>query len=252
MTSNMKISLGLLLLLTLINPTQASPIIVMADESPPYMGSDLANKGFLPALFQEAMARKDISTETHIVPWARAIQSVTSGKSHVILGVFFTTKRTRFLVFSNPITFVETVLFSLKENKIHYQALKDLKPYKIGVVRGSSYGEGFDNAEFINKHQVVNETQNIDMLIYGRLDLFAGSIDVLWHTISHHAPHYLDKIKTLTPALSSRSLHIGFSKFSPGHNELLNSFNHSLATMIKDGTLNKLGKEHGVMINLKP
>lgn len=248
-TTNKAVPLGLLLLLTLINPSVAAPIIVMADESPPYMGTNLPNKGFLPALFKEAMARNNIPTQTHIVPWARAIQTVKSGKSQVILGVFFTTERTKFLAFSNPITFVETVLFSLKGNQIHYQTLEDLKQYKIGVVRGSSYGEAFDNAEFVNKHEVVNETQNIDMLIYERLDLFAGSVDVLWHTIGNHAPLYLDKIETLKPPLSSRSLHIGFSKFSSGYTELLTTFNNSLAAMIKDGSLKKLGNEHGVLIN---
>jgi len=223
----------------------------MGDESPPYMGESLPNKGFLPTLFFTAMARQGIQIQTNIVPWARAIQAVQSGQSQVILGLYFTQERSTYLAFSQPITFIETVLFSLKSRQIQYQSLIDLQPYKIGVVRGSSYGKDFDNADFISKYQVANESQNIDMLIWGRLDLFAGSIDVLWHMIGIQAPTSKHKIETLKPALSSRALHIGFSKLSPGFNNLLIKFNRGLASMTKDGSLEKLGKEHGVAINLK-
>ena len=197
------------------------------------------------------MARQNFQTQTQIVPWARAIQAVQSGQSQVILGVYFTQERSAYLAFSDPITFIETVLFSLKSRQIQYQSLNDLRPYLTGVVRGSSYGEDFDKADFIKKYPVANETQNIDMLIWGRLDLFAGSIDVLWHMIGKHAPDSMNKIRTLKPALSSRALHIGFSKLSPGFNELLITFNRELASMVKDGSLKKLGKEHGVAITLK-
>ena len=243
--------LGLLLVLILIKPALAEPIQVMGDESPPYMGRDLPNQGFLAAVVQEAMKRQGINSETSIVPWARAIKAVKTGQHPIILGVFFTQERTEYLAFSNPVHFNQTGLFSLKSNKIRYQNLEDLSPYKIGVVRGSSYGEQFDKASFLNKYEVIKDTQNTDMLLRGRLDLFAGSIDVQWYLIGLHAADGTDKIETLKPVLSSRALHIGFSKFHPGFKTLLKQFNAGLASMIKDGSLHKLGKKHGIAVQLQ-
>ena len=244
--------LGLLLVLIFIKPALANPVQIMGDESPPYMGKDLPNQGFLPAVVQEAMKRQGINSETSIVPWARAIKAVKTGQHPIILGVFFTQERTEYLAFSNPVHFNQTGLFSLKSNKIRYKKLEDLAPYKIGVVRGSSYGEQFDRATFLDKYEVIKDMQNADMLLRGRLDLFAGSIDVQWYLIGLHAPDGTNKIETLKPVLSSRALHIGFSKFHPGFERLLKQFNAGLASMIQDGSLHKLGKKHGIAVQLEP
>lgn len=245
-------TMGLWLLLSIVKPVLAETIQVMGDESPPYMGKSLANQGYLAAVVHEAMARQGIETQTSIVPWARAIQAVKIGKAPIILGVFFTQERTEFLAFSNPVHFNQTGIFSLKSRKIRYSKLQDLSRYKIGVVRGSSYGEQFDKANYLDKYEVVKDIQNANMLLRQRLDLFAGSIDVQWYLIDLHAPDGRDKIETLKPVLSSRALHIGFSRFYPGFERLLKQFNAGLASMIKDGSLHKLGKKHGIAVQLKP
>ena len=226
----------------------ADPLLVMADESPPYMGEGLRERGFLPALITEAMARQKTAIKIRVVPWARAIENVRLGKADAILGVYHTEERAVFLDYSEPVTVVRTVLFSLKANGIRYSSLEDLRPYSIGVVRGSSYGPGFDQADYLDKHEVSQEILNVRKLLKRRIDLFAGSADVLWYLIRTEMPEVQDDIEMLSPPLAGRQLYVGFSRKVAGHGDHRRRFNAGLSSMIADGTLKSLGEEHGVII----
>ncbi len=230
-----------------IAASHAENIIVMGDDSPPYMGRSLENYGFLPEVISTALSDSKYNIDIQIVPWARAILNAKSGSIDAILGVYFTEERDQYLLYSDPIIEVQTVLFSHPSDELKFSKLSDLSNYRIGIVRGSSYGSEFDNASFLKKEVATTELQNIRKLMLRRIDLIAGAKNVIYYLHSKKLDYPENTIIDLKPALDSRPLYIGFTKKRGKSNDIREKFNKALKAMNVDGRLNSIAKKHGIL-----
>ena len=215
---------------------------------PPYMGHRLIDKGFLPEILVEAFDQFGYTVTVEFRPWARALNDVKKGDKNILCGVYYTQEREEFLAYSQSVGQIQDVLFMKEGRNITYQQLTDLKPYKIGVLRGAAHGNKFDAADFLNKEEVTHYGQNIRKLLVDKIDLMAGPRDVLKFIIKRDYPLFIDKIKVVNPPLNMNKIYFGFSKKVAGYQELLKAFSRGLELIKKDCTYYYLAKKHGIKV----
>ena len=223
-------------------------ITAVTEPWPPFSGPRLRDKGFLPEVLVEAFDQFGYTVTVVFRPWARSLDDVKKGDKDILCGAYYTQERTKFLVYSQPIAEVQDVLFRKEGRNITYQQLTDLKPYKIGVVRGAAHGKEFDAADFLNKEEVTHSGQNIRKLLVDKIDLMAGPMDVIKFIIKRDYPQFIDKIVVVNPPLSTNKIYFGFSKKVEGYQELLKAFTKGLKLIKNDGTFYYLAKKHSIKV----
>jgi polar amino acid transport system substrate-binding protein len=247
----MALFIQVLLLPGAINTTllaSEKQITVAATLWPPYMGPRLIGKGFLPEILAESFRQVGHTVDVEFLPWAEALNNAKNGEKDILCGVYYTSEREEFLAYSPPIAEAQDVLFMKKGRNITYQQLTDLKPYKIGVLRGAAHGKEFDAAHFLNKEEVSNYGQNIRKILVDKIDLMAGPRDVINFIIKRDYPLFVDKIAIVNPPLSMNNIYFGFSKKVARHQALLKDFSRGLEIIKENGTFDLLAKKHGIKI----
>jgi len=223
-------------------------VTAVTEPWPPYMGPRLINNGFLPEVLVKAYERVGYEVSLQFLSWSDALNAVKNGDMTILCGAYYTPQRERFLAYSQPIAKAQDVLFKKVERDITYRRLTDLKPYKIGVVRGAAHGKDFDAADFLNKIRETHSGQNIRKLLVDKIDLMAGPRDVIKFIIKRDYPLFVDKIVEVPPPLSMNNIHFGFSKKVAEHQALLKAFSEGLKLLKNDGTFAYLAQKHGVNV----
>lgn len=174
--------LGISLLLALlfssfnVSAKPVTEIIVATYIEPPF--SDIINGEFVGENIDIAYALADIMNKKvrfAYCPAARCFSLMQNGRADMIIAVRKTVIREQFLDYlASPIKIQKQPLrFYIRAG--HAEPLTtydDLKPLRIGVLRGASYFDRFDHDTEINKIPLTNHKQLIDMLLKGRIDTF--------------------------------------------------------------------------------
>ncbi len=135
----------------------------------------------------------------------------------------------------------------MKHNNIRFKTLHDLKQYRIGVLKGAVHGKEFDEADYLNKNDVLNRELNIRKLQAGRIDLMAGPKDVVFHELQRDYPELVDEIRVLSPPIGKNDVYICVSKKRKGYKQLIESFNSKLSEVKADGTYERIMRKHGLV-----
>lgn len=111
------------------------------------------------------------------VPWKRALHMMAKGYADAIIHVGKNEEREKFAWFfhGNVISTVDNAFFVLRSRRGEFQYSGDfrqLQRYTIGMIRGYSYGEAFNQASRLQKDEGANnEQQLLAKLIYRRFDI---------------------------------------------------------------------------------
>ena len=215
----------------------------------PYYAEDLEDGGFITKVIVSAFNKMGYRVEVEFVPWARATHLVKTGAADGIYSIWFRKDRESWVAFSDPLYSNITMILKRKETSVVYKTLLDLTPYTIGIVRGYSYTERFNNATYLNKIYVTDNLQNIKLLKLKRLDLIL--IDQMVGSYLIHSEPELAGVEFewLEPPLESLQIHVGFSKKVKDYLSLVNTFNEGLMKIKADGTydaiVNKANSHYG-------
>lgn len=195
-------------------------------------------------LVREAAKLLDISVSFESYPWRRAVQKFQQGEADAITYMGKTTEREAFghFVDGNILSKASVGFFiqQANEGKFSFSGeLESLKPYIIGTVKGFSYHEGFDTADFLQKGEwATKEEKLITMLMKGRVSIAIGHVNDIYY----HAARLgvADEIMFLKPLLTEgRSHYIVFSK-PRRHGELAKRFADAMNTLRANGTYQEI------------
>lgn len=211
----------------------------------PYLGEALPSGGVSTEICREAFKRAGYATEIEFMDWNRALGLTESGDSDILVGCYNTKERAAVYAISDTIGMVNVVLFQRADDSITYQTMNDLKPYRVGAMRGNAYTPEFDDADYITKEYVDNMSINIKKLLFGRIDLIVGSRLVIEEYMRNNFPDKKEALRVVHPPLSSISLHIGVSRKREDFQEIVEAFDSALLSMKKDGTLKRINEKHG-------
>jgi len=180
--------------------------------------SDSENKGLLTEVAMSALAEVGIKTNYVSTSWNRAINSVESGKSDLLLGAhdqlgidvdFF---REYFI-------FDATIFAVRSDSDIEIKQASDLTKHKIGKVGEYGYDETGQWEPFILGHpdavnvtSIKGEEKLINLLLRERIDLAVLNRDVANYFIQNEG---IDSVRIIDPKFAVK-LYIGFNKSEKG------------------------------------
>jgi sorbitol/mannitol transport system substrate-binding protein len=231
-------------------------IHLATSEREPYIGVNLPNNGYVYELVSEAFKRVGYDVEISFYPWARAVRNVEKGQLHGLLPVYYDESLAGDLVFSDPFPGGKIGLLKKKTTKVIYtvepasnqtEALRSLRDYTFGVVRGSVNTPEFDAADFLKKDFVTTDMQNLLKLFKGRIDFVVIDKYTAADIMVNKLPHLIGQLEFMNPPLAEKSFHIAFSKNSPGYQQRLDDFNRGLQEVVNDKTLEKILYKHGLL-----
>lgn len=227
-------------------------LVIVAGELPPYV-SERREQSFLSDLFEEIGKQMGLRFEFRFMPWKRCEIAVEDLQAWGAVPYVQTPERERKHLFSEPLYAKRTMFFYYSPSgprpEIGFALLSDLKPYRIGGVRGYYYEQMFAEAG-LRVDFAVGEEQSFVKLRAGRVDL-VPAVEAVGR----------DMIKTLFPPeeqahfqMLERPLHLGFnflmsSRQYPGNagaTGLLARFNKALAELRRNGVYNAVAARHGL------
>ena len=148
------------------------------------------------AIIQYLEASIELRFEVRRYPWKRALENAKYGEA-IIFGISKTPERLQKLIFSEPIFTDQTWLVTRCDARFKFNKLQDLKGKTIGVVRGASFGDEFDQQSNI-LFKVEDDTgsnpgrfrklfnHRMDALTYYQSNIVASKLEVNLNKLYAH------------------------------------------------------------------
>lgn len=235
------------LALTLCSPLHAREVVLSTTAWVPYIGLGLPGQGYVAEVAREALARSGHSLRLVFLPWARAVHMARQGKFDGYLPEYDSPEMQREFLFSAPFPGGPLGFFKRRTTPmLQSLELDDLKPYRIGVVRGYVNTPQFDARTDLNKHYANDDEANLRMLLAGRIDLMLTDMYVGWRLARRHSPEAAADIEFVQPPLARKDLHVCFTARLPQAETLRRQFDAGLRQLAREGTLARLRAKHGL------
>ena len=211
----------------------------------PYIGRHLEGFGFGAEILREAFHRAGYEATFSFMPWVRALKETELGRYDAVCFAYHSKERVGKYLFSAPYAESTLGFCTLRGSGVTVRGLKDLTPYRIGVVRGFVNTPEFDALETLRKEEVKNEWMNLKKLLNGRVDLIVIDRFVMRHVLKTRFPDRIDGVTFLEPPLEVHSLYLMFSKQRELSAAKLRAFNRAIETMRQDGTMERIMARFG-------
>lgn len=213
-------------------------------EYPPYI-YEVRNevKGMAVDIIREVFKRMDIVVDIKVFPWLRALKKIELGEADAVFTVYKTDERMIYIDYSNEVVIQQIVsLFVRSDSEIVFSGnVNDLAEYKIGVVRGVSYGTVIDVAVESKQLKNIFITESGDksfsFLLANRADIIVSNKYGAYYILDNMNKKGL--VKELQPEVESIPSYIGFSK-ARNLKKIRDIFDEVLMEMKNDGTYNEI------------
>ncbi len=211
----------------------------------PYIGSNMENNGYVAELVREAFKRKGYDLEIKFMPWARVIKKAKDGSFDGYFPEYFAEELKNNFKVSTPFPGGPLGFYKIRGTEIKFNSIKDLTPYRIGVVRGYVNTKEFDEADYLKKEEVKEDLLNFRKLFKKRLDLVVADKFVGKYVVSKILPTKLQELEFVDPPLENKDLYVCISKKTPNSGEKFKALEEGLKEITADGTVQKILKKHG-------
>lgn len=213
---------------------------------PFYQEQGNAVEGIAVDMAQALFSRLDLKTEMEIYPLKRALGLLEQGRADGTMILIKTPERSEYLKFTEPTMVVRGLIWSAADREggpVNFDSLEDLRPYRIGMTRGYSYGHEFDEFLKTMDVEVANtDYQNYLMLLARRTDIFPGNELVAEGLFRMH-PELRGKFVHSENAFIEWPLCIALSRKSP-FIDLLPRINAEVQRMKNEGVIDEIVRRH--------
>ena len=189
-------------------------------------------EGFEIEILEAVLDSMQIQPDYQPLPWKRCLSSLETGAADMLVSMLYTEERSAFTLFPEEnISESTTSFFVLAGNPITFDGdYANLQEYTVGVIRGFSYGEAFDHAEYLVKDNSTDIRTLLEKLLARRIDIAAEN--TLVATAEADDLGVLHEITFLTPPIHSQKLYVGFSRIN-GLEKFCKDFSSSLSAFKK-------------------
>lgn len=243
--------IALLLAVILLGAAPGSPgdrpVHVATLNWAPYIGEDLPDNGFGAVILREVFHRAGYQATFHFMPWVRALKETEVGIYDAVGFAYRSAEREKKYLISDAFAESRLGFARIRGSRVAFDSLRDLGPYRIGVVRGFVNTPEFDALKSLNKEQVKTERMNIKKLINGRVDLILIDRFILGHLIEVHFSGRAADVEFLDPPLTVHPLHLMFSRRRESSPILVRAFNRAVEAMKQDGSIDHIMKQYGYL-----
>ncbi|WP_196158597.1 ABC transporter substrate-binding protein [Reinekea sp. G2M2-21] len=224
---------------SLLANANAASLSILTEIDPPaqFFNKDGELTGFtieLVQAIQKIVGNQDPITP---VPWARAYRMIETQPNVVLFLMVRDKNRAPLFQWIGPVLEFTTGLYGLSDSELVLSSLTDAKKLPaIGVYKNDIRDQTLTNLGFGNLERVTNKTQNIRMLMAGRIDAYAAS-SISFGADAIEAGFRPDDLKLIFP-INNVQAFIAMSKQTPI--EIVDEWRNALAKLIDDGTLSIL------------
>jgi len=235
-----------------------SALKITAYEYRPYMYEENGKtKGIVIDVVKEVFKRMNEPISIRFVTWTNALRNIKNGKFDALSLIYKNKEREKYGDYSSEVLIPQKMtLFVRNDSKITFDGnLSKFEKYKIGVIRGFSYGPIFDTA-VKNGTIKVDETrslkQNISKLLVGRYDIIIDGRYVILDELtainkkeSNTIVKKLSKnkykyvLKELSPPIETMLAYMMFSKKNK-LTKIRDKFDLTLKEMKEDGSYQRI------------
>lgn len=201
--------------------------------------------GFEIEITRAVFKRMKVAAEYEIFPWQRCLVYLKQGRVDVLISLLKTPERVLYAYFPDEhVSVSKSVFFSTTDNRIRFNGnLEGLKGYTIGVVMGFSYGQAFDQADYLNREGAVDAAMLINKLLKKRTDLAAENQAVV-RAIAQKMG-VTNQIRFLDPPIHMEKLYVGFSK-TGNLKQTCRLFSNTLHRFKKTEQYGQILKKYGI------
>ena len=172
------------------------------------IGADLGN---------ELFRRLHFETELAMFPLKRALNYIKDGAVDGIMILVKSSGREQYLIYSEPLVTAVGYIWSLADRDggpVNFERFEDLRPYRIGVTVGYSYGDPMD--EFLRSmdtDSAPKEILSFKKLLLRRIDIVPATSIIINGMIKTH-PEFRGKFVHSKKPLHVSEYFMGVSKKS--------------------------------------
>ncbi len=175
------------------------------------------------------------------VPWARAYKMAMEGEG-VLAGLSKTTERTKVFSFTDAVLEDRVQVITLKKADLKISQFSDLRGKRVGIQRGSSYGEQFEAAlPTFHEDRDNSGDSRLNKLVAERIDaavMSGGNPAIKYY--SKLAGVDVSLLTVQAPPLVVDLNYIGIAKTRPDQAEVMSRLNAAIAAMRVDGSIAKI------------
>lgn len=226
---------------------QPQEITLATGEWPPYTSESLEGYGVFTEIVSAVFKEMGLKPVYKFLPWKRAEKMVETGEVFAAFPYVVTDKRQESYEFSKRVALSTGRFFYCTKRfpqEVPYGSLSDLKPYKVGGVRGYWY-ESLFNKALLETDFVDSEKQIIKMLYMQRVDLVALDELVGWHLIRQLYSQDVQLFKTLDKPLNQSGLHLLVSRTYQDAPALTKQFDAALELIRQKGIYHNILRRYG-------
>ncbi|MDR7304781.1 transporter substrate-binding domain-containing protein [Rhodoferax saidenbachensis] len=219
--------------LKLLVASQVAPKMFLDDDGKP--------TGYVTQVAAAIIRRAGYTPVVEAVPWARAYKLAQEGEG-VLAGLSKTIERGKIFSFTDVVLEDRVQVITLKKADLKISQFSDLKGKRVGIQRGSSYGEQFEAAlPLFHEDRDNSGDSRLNKLVAERIDaavLSGGNTAVKYY--SKLAGVDMSLLTVQTPPLVVDLNYIGIAKTRPDQAEVMSRLNAAIAAMRADGGIAKI------------
>ena len=221
-------------------------IRLIAFNYPPFfMEENDAVHGLAVDLGDEVFRRLGVRTEVAMYPLKRGLSNLESGIYDGVMILIKTSERGRFLEYTRPVMTVRGLIWALatRGKPVTFDSLEDLQKYKIGVTKGYSYGEEFDQLlKQMNPDVAYSDYHNYRKLMEHRIDIFPGN-EIVARSLFKQHPELRGRFIHSDKSFIEWVLHMAISKKSR-FATMIPDINRVLAELEAEGYVDALVEQY--------
>ncbi len=237
----MVLFIALFLSASLCTGAENKSYYIVEDPWPPYTYGEPGmepQRGLAVELMHAVFKRLHVPIRLELLPWKRCIMLVRSGQADALMLTVKTNERQQYFYFPEPF-FSNSIVFLYRQgDTFSWDTFKDLKKYRLGLVRGSDYSQQFKDAisrERLDVQPVETISQNLDKLLLNRIDA-TPVLDVVARELIRINPRFKDKFSFAGKPLKTTEMHMALSRKSKIMN-IADQIDTTIKEMKQDGTL---------------
>ena len=216
------------------------------DYPPFYLKETNKIQGIGVDLGNELFKRLHLETEQAMYPLKRALIYMEKGFVDGVMILVKTSEREQYLIYSEPLIPANGYIWSAADREggpIHFEGLEDLRPYKIGITIGYSYGPSMD--EFLKStgtDAAHEEYYSFRKLLAHRVDVVPATAIIAKSMIKRH-PEFHGKFVQSNRSFHESSYYMGISKKSRLA-QMMPLINKTIADMKAEGVITEIIKRY--------
>lgn len=220
----------------------AEKVVFSTTVYPPYLTNENGKISGLQADVVRAVCKHlGVEPVIKVLPWERALHQVKNGQVDGVFMPVYTKERAEYIHYtSESPTSAINVISAKKGSGIKASSLDDLKGMTVGMIRGYSYGEKFDNFQKINKEPVNANDNLIKKLARGRNKLVASDQGIIKY-LGEKEGFEVETVITL----QNKPQFIGFSKaIGKKGIELAERFSKAIKELKENGVIGQIESKY--------